>query len=207
VHERPRHPLVALLARLRIETEDGRSIEATPGHPFWVEGKGFITAKHLARSDLLRGADGRSVRVTQVSTRNGEFTVYNFEVAGTHTYYAGGWWVHNQCGLEITADEIRSIASNFGGTELTGQAESALGAAAYREGFWNKSAAIVREIAGRHMFSDGNKRTAQAVVEALMDRHNIRTGVSPDQMRKIILRVGSGELRDVKDIARALRGF
>jgi hypothetical protein len=43
---------------LRIETEDGCSIEATPEHPFWVETKGFVAAKKLARSDLLRDAKG-----------------------------------------------------------------------------------------------------------------------------------------------------
>jgi RHS repeat-associated protein len=82
---------------LTIRMEDGRSIEATPEHPFWVEGKGFVAAKRLARSDLLRDADGYSVAVVEVRSRRGEFRVYNFEVEGTHTYYAGGWWVHNMC--------------------------------------------------------------------------------------------------------------
>lgn len=81
-----------------ITTEDGRSIEATGEHPFWVEGKGFIAAKRLARSDLLRDASGQAVRVARTSSRPGEFTVYNFEVENTHTYYAGDWWVHNNCG-------------------------------------------------------------------------------------------------------------
>jgi hypothetical protein len=82
---------------LKIETEDGRSIESTPEHPFFVEGKGFIAAKKLARSDLLVDAKGGYHAIVSVTERHGKFTVYNFEVADTHTYYAGGWWVHNKC--------------------------------------------------------------------------------------------------------------
>jgi len=40
-----------------------------------------------------------------------------------------------------------------------------------------------------------------------MRRNSITTGVSSDQIRKVIERVARGELREVEDIARALRGF
>jgi RHS repeat-associated protein len=82
-----------------IETAHGHKIEATGEHPFFVEGKGFVAARRLARSDLLKGADGRLVAVASVTSRRGEFTVYNLEVEHTHTYFAGGLWVHNECGL------------------------------------------------------------------------------------------------------------
>jgi hypothetical protein len=67
-----------------------------------VEGKGFTVARNLARSDLLVDAEGNPAAVAGVTERRGRFTVYNFEVEGTHTYYAGGgtgggWWVHNDC--------------------------------------------------------------------------------------------------------------
>jgi hypothetical protein len=62
-----------------------------------VEGKGFVAAKRLARSDLLRHADGRRVAIREITARVGRFRVYNFTVRGTHTYYAAGWWVHNAC--------------------------------------------------------------------------------------------------------------
>jgi hypothetical protein len=66
-----------------------------------VEGKGFVEARRLARSDLLRNARGESVAVEQVSIRAWRGTVYNFEVANTHTYFANGRWVHNTCPQEI----------------------------------------------------------------------------------------------------------
>jgi RHS repeat-associated protein len=39
---------------LCITTRDGLTVRATPEHPFWVQGKGFVEAKKLARSDLLK---------------------------------------------------------------------------------------------------------------------------------------------------------
>jgi RHS repeat-associated protein len=119
----------------------------------------------------------------------------------------------NKCGAGgfrhgMDEDEIIRINRLLGGTtELTGSVSSIVAAAERRTGFWNKAAAMVREIAGRHMFNDANKRTAQGVVEALMSRNKIVTGVGSAEMKSVIHRVATGELREVDDIARALRGF
>jgi RHS repeat-associated protein len=94
---------------IRVSTEDGKSIAATPGHPFWVEGKGFVLAKHLARSDLLRDARGRLVRIAEVSERRGKVHVYNFSVERTHTYFAGGWWVHNDSNPDVEYSHPREL--------------------------------------------------------------------------------------------------
>jgi len=82
-----------------VKTDDGGRIEATGEHPFWVEGKGFVPAKRLASGDRLERANGEQPAVVSVSSRHGKFRVYNFEVANTHTYYAGATclWVHNAC--------------------------------------------------------------------------------------------------------------
>jgi RHS repeat-associated protein len=82
---------------MTITTESGRRIEATPNHPFWVEGRGFVPAGSLRRGDLLRDAYGRDDPVWSFVVRRGDFVVYNFEVARTHTYFASGVWVHNTC--------------------------------------------------------------------------------------------------------------
>lgn len=90
----------------RIETADGRVVQATPEHPFWVRDIGFVEARFVSQGDVLRDAVGKEVPVTSVSIRHGIVRVYNFEVEQNHTYYADGWWVHNQC--------IRWIASRVG---------------------------------------------------------------------------------------------
>ena len=108
----------------------------------------------------------------------------------------------------MSADEIRSINKSFGGTvELNSTAETTLANAQNYNGFWNKAAVQVRDIAGGHMFDNGNKRTAQAVVETLMERNNIVTGVSSGEMRGVISQFAEGELRDIPSIASTLRGW
>jgi RHS repeat-associated protein len=107
----------------------------------------------------------------------------------------------------VAASEITAINRSLGGTASYGNPSSALAAAANRTGFYSKAAAMIREIAGGHMFDDANKRTAQAVYNLLRERNGIITGVSSDAARRIIHDVASGAMREVDDIARALRGF
>jgi hypothetical protein len=121
-------------------TQDGASIEATGEHPFWVEDKGFVEARRLARSDLLRRVDGRTVSVERVTIRRGEFTVYNLEVAKTHTYYAGNVWVHNQC-RGFRNEALRDSHFNDHGADFAAQTPE----------FY--------EAQGRHFFNDNDPNT------------------------------------------------
>ncbi|MCK6552477.1 type II toxin-antitoxin system death-on-curing family toxin [Myxococcota bacterium] len=108
----------------------------------------------------------------------------------------------------ISADEVANINRAIGSHGVDyAHPSSAVAAASRYEGFWNKCAAMVREIAGRHMFGDGNKRTALEVVKLLKERNGIRSGVSDAEMRRIILEVADGTLQSVDDIAQRLRGF
>ncbi len=109
-------------------------------------------------------------------------------------------------GVEV--DEIAKINQSFGGTTtLTGSVDTALTNAARYDGFFNKSAAVIRDIAGRHLFDNGNKRTAQVVYGLLRERNGITSGVGSAEVRGIIGQVARGELTGVEDIAKALRGF
>jgi len=107
---------------LRVMSVDGiiEDIRTTPGHPFareinppnsdqalddviisqttWV----WAPAKSLQVGDYLTDTHGQRLKVEAV-IRDGEIkTVYNFEVAGDHTYFVGefGTWVHNQSSNE-----------------------------------------------------------------------------------------------------------
>ncbi|WP_411572767.1 MULTISPECIES: Fic family protein [Streptomyces] len=73
--------------------------------------------------------------------------------------------------------------------------------------FWDKSAVVIRDIAGSHMFNNGNKRTAQAVVEQLMERNGVTSGPTSQDLRSVIDRVGKGQLHSIDDISSALRGY
>lgn len=75
------------------------TITTTREHPFWVIGAGWTAAGELRRGSALLTKDGVVVHVDSVERREGKFKVYNFEVAGTHTYYVSslGVLVHNHC--------------------------------------------------------------------------------------------------------------
>jgi hypothetical protein len=69
-----------------------------------------VAARKLARGDLLEAEDGHTSAIVSVTERKGKFAVYNLEVEGSHTYFAGGWWVHNDC-----LDIAKALQREFGG--------------------------------------------------------------------------------------------
>ena len=80
------------------------TITGTPEHPFYVPVLGdFVSMGDLTPGTELRGLDGVAVTVVAVRARAAAVTVYNFEVAETHTYFvaaeSGGAavGVHNAC--------------------------------------------------------------------------------------------------------------
>jgi len=102
-YERPANTIVDLT----VQTADGRSqtLHGTPEHPFYAPSvKRFVPMGKLSIGTAVRTSEGTEATVTATSTRKGEFKVYNFEVADTHTYYVSeteagpAIWVHNQCG-------------------------------------------------------------------------------------------------------------
>lgn len=108
----------------------------------------------------------------------------------------------------VTAAEIKALNARFGGAVLLhGSPESTAVNASRYHGFWEKAAVYIRDIAGSHMFDNGNKRTAQAVVEELLERNNIIPGPSSAEIRRVISSVATGGLSSVEEIAKALRGF
>lgn len=108
----------------------------------------------------------------------------------------------------ITAGEIRYLNNTFGGSiELNGSIHSILENASNYNGFWEKTAAITRSIVNNHTFDNGNKRTAFAVVQELMERNGISSGAGPERIKDVIYKISTGQLKDVNEIAKALRGF
>jgi RHS repeat-associated protein len=85
---------------LRLELNGGaESLELTPVHRLYVEGKGWIAAANLVDGDQLRGDSGPA-HVTAVEHIEAGLPVYNIEVAREHQYRVSNArvWAHNQCG-------------------------------------------------------------------------------------------------------------
>ncbi|MGL6074830.1 MAG: Rossmann-like fold-containing protein [Fimbriiglobus sp.] len=81
---------------------DGKEIETTAEHPFWVDGQKWTPANELRVGDVVRLRDGWGTVEGVRDTGRWE-TVYNCRVDEWHTYFVGmnewGWsvWAHNSC--------------------------------------------------------------------------------------------------------------
>lgn len=80
---------------------NGEEIITTPGHPFYSPVKGWTDAVHLRAGDILVLVNGEYVVVEKIQHEllESPIHVYNFNVAGFHTYYVtgSGVLVHNVC--------------------------------------------------------------------------------------------------------------
>jgi RHS repeat-associated protein len=204
---------------LTVSTPDGaKVVRTTAHHPFYnASTHEWTDAEQLhVGEELSTPGNGRAL-LASTSHFTAMLRTYNLTVESLHTYYvlAGETpvLVHNSncpAGIKnsISAAEVDGINRGFGGEFLlSGSFDNTLLNASRYDSFWDKSAVIVRDIAGGHMYNNGNKRTAQAVVEQLMARNNIVSGPSSAGLRGVIDQVGKGQLSSVEDISAALRGY
>ncbi|MEU0957160.1 RHS repeat-associated core domain-containing protein [Streptomyces niveus] len=208
-----------------ISLADGKTstLTATDGHPFWVPALGrWVDADELTAGQWLQTSSGTWVQISAVGHRAKSTTVYNLTVDDIHTYYvlAGDTpvLVHNvSCPISgfknpISADEITTANGSFGGASLRPGAttpENALINSGRFNGFFQKSASLIRNIAGDHMFDNGNKRTAHWAVTELMQRNNIVSGPTSDELWAVIMEVSKpgGSSMEIDEIASLLRGY
>jgi len=79
----------------------GRRIETTHEHPWWVVGKGWVTANNLVAGDVFVTSEHAEVVLESVEDADRYVAVYNLEVENDHTYFVGDadWgfdvWSHN----------------------------------------------------------------------------------------------------------------
>jgi RHS repeat-associated protein len=75
------------------------TLEATPEHPLWIADQGWKAAGQIQVGDELFSLSGERLYVAAVRHKQGQFTVYNFEVEDFHSYFVGRVEVlgHNAC--------------------------------------------------------------------------------------------------------------
>jgi Pretoxin HINT domain len=111
---------------LTIRSADGASsqvLKTTDEHPFWVAGRGWVSAGQLSPGMKLIQADG-GLAIVQAAIRedhpNG-MPVYNIKVEDYQTYFvaqpdleAPPVWVHNACKIPFAANvEVIASRANF----------------------------------------------------------------------------------------------
>ena len=70
-------------------------IKTTSVHPFYTDGK-WIEAGDLSIGDKILHVDGLEHTIETIELSDESAIVYNFEVDGTHNYFAEGYLVHNK---------------------------------------------------------------------------------------------------------------
>jgi len=73
------------------------SFGLTDNHIIFLNGK-WTEAKKMQEGDVLLNTEGEWIEIHTIETIQDTKTVYNFEVAGLHTYFADGHYVHNEKG-------------------------------------------------------------------------------------------------------------
>jgi uncharacterized protein YfaS (alpha-2-macroglobulin family) len=82
--------------------EDGyliinRNLKVTPNHILWVNNT-WKMASEIQVDDSMVAENGETIVVDSVEWFAQKVQVYNLTVEGYHTYFANGYWVHNQKG-------------------------------------------------------------------------------------------------------------
>ncbi|WP_210412510.1 polymorphic toxin-type HINT domain-containing protein [Leptospira yasudae] len=97
----------------KLEFLNGSIVETTWNHPFWINGRGWVETKDLRKNDLVLTAKGEELALLNIIISERSETVYNFEVATTHTYFISdsSILVHNQAqnGYNAQTNEIEVV--------------------------------------------------------------------------------------------------
>jgi hypothetical protein len=94
------HDRVVEQLQLADTTGAVETVTVTPEHPFFANGRGWVSAAELDPArDSIRSAGGARLSVVAALMLAATSTVYNLEVDHFHTYFVGHAhaWVHNQC--------------------------------------------------------------------------------------------------------------
>ncbi|MBC1405967.1 type II toxin-antitoxin system death-on-curing family toxin [Listeria welshimeri] len=108
--------------------------------------------------------------------------------------------------MDEIADDIRNINKKYSsGFEQNNSIDSIINSASYYEDAWEQTSAVTRGIA-EHAFVDGNKRTAFDTLNMLLDDLRLKSPLNDTQKWDLINRIGTGDLKDVSEIANILKG-
>ena len=76
-------------------------IKTTSVHPFYSDGN-WVEAGDLSIGDKILHVDGLEHTIERIELNDEPVTVYNFEVDGTHNYFAEGYLVHNKAPMGMS---------------------------------------------------------------------------------------------------------
>jgi len=175
-------------------------------------GKDLFTGKKLSTGDrILRGLSGvADVALAGYGTYKGlrprkgtTKVVVSEKNSGTNISKPPRNLVDN---MDEIADDIRNINKKYSsGFEQNNSIENIINSASYYEDSWEQASAVTRSITD-HAFVDGNKRTAFDTLNMLLDDLKLNSPLKDSQKWDLINKIGTGDLKDVSEIANILKG-
>lgn len=78
-------------------------LRVTGEHNLYINGR-FMTASEVKVGDFYLDTHGEYQKIFSIESRSGINTVYNFTVEKLNTYFAEGFYVHNEKGRELFVD-------------------------------------------------------------------------------------------------------
>lgn len=79
--------ICSIASDLFVLSAGSQILNVTGRHPFYVYGKGWVTAQDLKIDDQLLTISGAKINIDAIRRVKGTETVYNIEVEGNHNYY------------------------------------------------------------------------------------------------------------------------
>ncbi|PJZ57697.1 hypothetical protein CH367_09740 [Leptospira barantonii] len=112
----------------KLTYENGRVVETTSTHPFYIEDKGWVEAYKLLIGDKSVLSNGTTTSIASIQIISGQETVYNFQVENAHTYFVteDGILVHN-AGLGYKKTLWDGSSGEYTGKQLILGANKVLG--------------------------------------------------------------------------------
>lgn len=170
---------------------NGETITTTVGHPFFVQGKGWVAAKDLVVGDKLELLDGGEAYVDATATESfvDPVKVYNFEVEDFHTYFVGKACilVHNKCAnvsnhgnsLNTTKHTDGYILKENGTNRILKYGETTRGYKRYTKKFYTANNAYMYIVKG------GTKREMHAWQHTMIEGYVYIVGELPPFNRSL----------------------
>lgn len=72
-------------------------LRITPNHILWISNK-WVDAGSIQIGDYIINKENKKIKVVSIEWQQGKYNVYNLEIENYHTYFADGYWVHNDKG-------------------------------------------------------------------------------------------------------------
>ena len=183
-----------LILNLKFENSKGKtvdSIECTPEHPFYVNGKGFTAAGKLKVGDEIETRSRTDVTLSAIvlEHRDKAAPVYNLTIEGDHSYFVGkaegGEWVHNYGGIYTFIDKQTGLPYVGKAVDLpvrtgywssVGRPGSLIGTLAFPAGTSNLALRIAEQ---QMMNSLGGVGKLANKINSVAPKYWVQYGISP----------------------------